>query len=463
MKSYVDKFGYDDQYGDVTGEQYDDIIIALDEAADYDHEKPLRADLDAKVAALQAAFDLYKSQQKQFEPGKWYYISNTDQSRTGSTEQGTGTGDIYQSLVYGSLMIAPESNNTKAAHWNSNIDAVTWGAYDYATDERDPNSYTNPYCMWRLVDITEDGADHKVYALQNRATGQYLASEYNDSQRMGMSATPTPFAVELLKSGQYKMYSDVKENINKKPIHAAGDGYVVPWAADADSPSSWTFEEVAEDIENLYVDIPNNSIQIMSLPYALDENKVAYNIGSGIFLYGIKGIAADGSELYLKSLTSTQAGEPFIVVANDYTAFNPEAGETVQLALPLVDDYTNEGKTVNGLVATMDYTVPGRVGYGIFVNSALDTTSVETGINGQGGYIEFGSIISETGEADLTIAIKEGLLNKIETVVASDPDEKVDVYTIDGVLVKRNVLRSAATEGLTKGIYIVGKDKVLVK
>lgn len=111
----------------------------------------------------------------------------------------------------------------------------------------------------------------------------------------------------------------------------------------------------------------------------------------------------------------------------------------------------------------MDYTVPGRVGYGIFVNSALDTTSVETGINGQGGYIEFGSIISETGEADLTIAIKEGLLNKIETVVASDPDEKVDVYTIDGVLVKRNVLRSAATEGLTKGIYIVGKDKVLVK
>lgn len=463
VQSYVDKFGYDDQYGDVTGEQYDEIILAIDDAADYDHEKPLRADLDAKVAALQAAFDLYKSQQKQFEPGKWYYISNTDQSRTGSTEQGTGTGDIYQSLVNGSLMIAPESNNTKAAHWDGNADAVIWGAYDYATDERDPNSYTNPYCMWRLVDITEDGADHKVYALQNRATGQYLASEYNDSQRMGMSATPTPFAVELLKSGQYKMYSDVKENINKKPIHASGDGYVVPWAADADSPSSWTFEEVAEDIENLYVDIPNNSIQIMSLPYAMDETTVDFNIGTGIYLYGIKGLAADGSELYLKSLASTQAGEPFIVVANDYTAFNPEAGETVQLALPLVDDYTNEGKTVNGLVATMDYTVPGRVGYGIFVNSALDTTSVETGINGQGGYIEFGSIISETGEADLTIAIKEGLLNKIETVVASDPDEKVDVYTIDGVLVKRNVLRSAATEGLTKGIYIVGKDKVLVK
>lgn len=463
VQSYVGKFGYDDQYGDVTGEQYDEIILAIDDAADYDHEKPLRADLDAKVAALQAAFDLYKSQQKQFEPGKWYYISNTDQSRTGSTEQGTGTGDIYQSLVYGSLMIAPESNNTKAAHWDGNADAVIWGAYDYATDERDPNSYTDPYCMWRLVDITEDGADHKVYALQNRATGQYLASEYNDSQRMGMSATPTPFAVELLKSGQYKMYSDIKENVNKKPLHASGDGYVVPWAADADSPSSWTFEEVAEDIENLYVDIPNNSIQIMSLPYAMDETTVDFNIGTGIYLYGIKGIAADGSELYLKSLTSTQAGEPFIVVANDYTAFNPEAGETVQLALPLVDDYTNEGKTVNGLIATMDYTVPGRAGYGIFVDSALDSTAVDTGINGQSGYINTGLIISEEGESDLTITIKDGLLNDIKTVVVNEPDEKVDVYTIDGVLVKKNVVRSEATEGLTKGIYIVGKDKVLVK
>ena len=463
VQSYVDKFGYDDQYGDVTGEQYDEIILAIDDAADYDHEKPLRSDLDARLAALQSAFDLYKSQQKQFEPNKWYYIYNTDITRTGSVDQGTGTGDIYSSLVNGSLIIAPESNNTKAAHWDGNADAVIWGAYDYATDERDPNSYTNPYCMWRIVDITEDGADHKVYALQNRATGQYLASEYNQSQRIGMSATPVPYVVELLASGQYGLYCDVNENVNKYPLHAAGDGYIIPYNGGADSPSSWTFEEVAEDIENLYVDIPNNSIQIMSLPYALDENTVDYNIGSGIFLYGIKGIAADGSELYLKSLTSTQAGEPFIVVANDYTAFNPEAGETVQLALPLVDDYTNEGKTVNGLVATMDYTVPGRVGYGIFVNSALDTTSVETGINGQGGYIEFGSIISETGEADLTIAIKEGLLNKIETVVASDPDEKVDVYTIDGVLVKRNVLRSAATEGLTKGIYIVGKDKVLVK
>ena len=88
---------------------------------------------------------------------------------------------------------------------------------------------------------------------------------------------------------------------------------------------------------------------------------------------------------------------------------------------------------------------------------------MDTGINGQSGYINTGLIISEEGESDLTITIKDGLLNDIKTVVVNEPDEKVDVYTIDGVLVKKNVVRSEATEGLAKGIYIVGKDKVLVK
>ena len=39
----------------------------------------------------------------------------------------------------------------------------------------------------------------------------------------------------------------------------------------------------------------------------------------------------------------------------------------------------------------------------------------------------------------------------------------VDVYTIDGVLIKRNVKAAEATRNLAKGIYIVGKKKVLVK
>ena len=55
------------------------------------------------------------------------------------------------------------------------------------------------------------------------------------------------------------------------------------------------------------------------------------------------------------------------------------------------------------------------------------------------------------------------MLNDIKDVVIEDQKEKVNVYSTDGVLIRRNVARAGATDGLKKGIYIVGKKKVLVK
>ena len=52
----------------------------------------------------------------------------------------------------------------------------------------------------------------------------------------------------------------------------------------------------------------------------------------------------------------------------------------------------------------------------------------------------------------------EGITDDIENV-----DGPVDVYTIQGTIVKRQVERSQALEGLSRGIYIVGGKKVLVK
>lgn len=52
----------------------------------------------------------------------------------------------------------------------------------------------------------------------------------------------------------------------------------------------------------------------------------------------------------------------------------------------------------------------------------------------------------------------------IEDIVSgSDADRPVDVYTIQGTIVKRQVNRADALEGLSRGLYIVGGKKVLVK
>lgn len=48
------------------------------------------------------------------------------------------------------------------------------------------------------------------------------------------------------------------------------------------------------------------------------------------------------------------------------------------------------------------------------------------------------------------------------TILAADPNTPVDVYTIDGRLIRANVVRHKSTDGLQNGIYIIDNQKVAV-
>lgn len=47
--------------------------------------------------------------------------------------------------------------------------------------------------------------------------------------------------------------------------------------------------------------------------------------------------------------------------------------------------------------------------------------------------------------------------------VPAGTGESVDVYNMEGMLVRKNVLQGKALEGLPKGIYVIKGNKVLVK
>ena len=64
---------------------------------------------------------------------------------------------------------------------------------------------------------------------------------------------------------------------------------------------------------------------------------------------------------------------------------------------------------------------------------------------------------------DLTLSIPAGVLNGISNAVTENKADNANVYSIDGVLVKKNAKASETTKGLSKGVYIVGGKKVLVK
>ena len=104
-------------------------------------------------------------------------------------------------------------------------------------------------------------------------------------------------------------------------------------------------------------------------------------------------------------------------------------------------------------------------GYGYFSGNALKVTDGEksVSVSAHSGYINPNLIQAEEGEPDFVISTLDGgILNKIKEAV-SKLNTKVDVYTVDGALVKRNVKAADAKKGLKKGLYIIGKEKVLIK
>ena len=193
------------------------------------------------------------------------------------------------------------------------------------------------------------------------------------------------------------------------------------------------------------------------------------NINGDIKTYAINSVveneAAEGDEpSYTLTLTEKfefEAGEPFVIE----TLAEPDANGQQPLVFilpPAEADAIVDTSAVdyNGLVGTLEgLTIKGQASL-YFENSILNVAT-------DAGYTIPRRSVTKVkdlgGSIDKTITIN-GVINNIKNVeIVDNENEIVDVYTIDGVLIKRNVKAAEATKNLAKGIYIVGKKKVLVK
>ena len=88
-------------------------------------------------------------------------------------------------------------------------------------------------------------------------------------------------------------------------------------------------------------------------------------------------------------------------------------------------------------------------------------------------YYEMGSVLyrvpndscfSFVVKNDINIVLLQDYPIGVDQVVAEkESDPFVNVYTINGHLLKQHVLRENALDGLNKGLYIVGRKKVFVR
>lgn len=86
------------------------------------------------------------------------------------------------------------------------------------------------------------------------------------------------------------------------------------------------------------------------------------------------------------------------------------------------------------------------------------------GVSGDEGkvYLMPVYIESKDEKAESGLGIKVEPLTSVKQIVEEDADAPVDVYNVNGQLLKRQVSPDKALEGLSKGVYMVGNKKAVV-
>ncbi len=146
------------------------------------------------------------------------------------------------------------------------------------------------------------------------------------------------------------------------------------------------------------------------------------------------------------------AGMPYLFVGN---------AESLRIA------YSGDSKDAanhNGLYGTLTKDTPVAEGHYLVSNNKIVKCGKNCYIQANRAYINMEEVPaisndnSVSGKRFLEI-FGEGTVG-IDNVEA---DENVDVYSINGILLKRNVASSLATDGLPHGVYIINGQKVVVK
>ena len=430
-----------DEIGTVDSQSsINDFVDAVEAARNLvSNKQPVKSQINAAIKALNDAKAAVLGHTKQIEPNKWYYIYSR------STTEYCANKAMYL------------ENPDAGAN-------IKFGLY--TSDEEDPAYYGNPYAMWRFVPI--EGTDY--YSIQNLATSHSFAptSGRGNENPCKMQNAFSPFRVDYIGMGQLQFVSINENNVEEYPLHAQErNSIVVPWATNIDGASCWTVEAVEDETDINFL-IEKNSINVVTLPFDVPAGATSImSLNDNLLTYSVKNITVDAeagkTTVELTLCEDVKAGVPFIVIEGDYTQYDPENTESASLYTMLPENVDTVVREANGLIGTLDGFDITKEGYGYMRNGKLNvSTGTHVHINGMSGCLDLDKVKSQEGATDVVISV-DGIINEINEINAAAAKVHVNVYTVDGTPVKKNVSPAEAVRNLSKGIYIVGKKKVLVK
>lgn len=416
------------QYGQSTKEDSIVLLNIINEIKSTININSTKEQVDSCITKINTGMDSFLASLKNIENNKWYYIASLNPSK-----------------VNGSVIYTTSKNDTEA---------VLLGEKDLKGNTL--NGGVNAGAMWRKVLVSELP---QKYGLQNRATGFYLGKYDSIGNNYVMS--PTPLACDIILYGVNDFHflsagSDsliagyVSTGMNDKLCNARG-GYK--------SVSSWIFNEVPNDETLGYVDIPffNNYISIVCFPYAID-NLMANN--PTVQTYTMNSSPSTGTFTFEKKSTFV-AGEPFVIAVGDCNAFDANNKDTIMIHITPPQSYVSEGLSINGMTGLLAQTRMYKIMYR-FVNSRLIyQTSTESKLDGETGYIIRSKVQATGNPVDITVRINSDVMGT-KSISTDVKKEKVDIISLNGTTVRSGVKSSDALSGLKPGVYLVGKQKVLV-
>lgn len=424
------------------------------------------ADINAAVNEINAAVAEFKASIKLPEAGKFYTL----RSASKKYEKGSN-GVSYRGIIYSASNDATTevtNDATPVRYYRMNNastiqDSASFADADFTKLQDTINIADDARLVWKA----EASANGQI-TFRNLATGMYLTGA---NGKIYQSIEATPINVEGIAPETFRFNAGKNENgVTMYMNTRAVSNTIVTWNDTTDQNSNFFIEEVAKDkiaTQSFYLANVKEG-QFYAGTFAVDIDP------TDGFITPYKVIGVNGDKLVLGEYKDVvEAGTPFIysvgLVITTAGGQETKFGFTqVVTANDLTEgNYTYETKNVNGLQGVLTEAVTIPAGKAYINNSGAVAVAPEAGaaIAANGAYF-YGdaSTTAEKGDESLELGKMVGnALTGIDATKVIVLPAKVDVYSIDGKLLRQGVKSSNAAKNLPAGVYVIGGQKVLVK
>ena len=422
--------------------------------------------INAAVNDINAAFNAFKGSVRLPEAGKFYTIKSASTKVVAEADkQAQGyQGAIYNAIVY-------STGNNKSNSLSDANSAVRFTFANHSSEVTTDGETSLDAMMSSLSDSislkddasyvwkAETAQDGKM-VLRNLATGMYLTGA---NGKLYQSTEPTPILGEGVKPNvfRFNLGEDAK-GVTQYMNTKGATGTVVPWKDSADENSYWQFNELADDdytTECFAIKgVSEGQFYACTFPVAItpDGNAVPYTV---------LGVNEAKDKLILAEVEDeVPAGTPVILLADVLT--NNGEGTVGNLTVGCEDlasaKFVFEPKVGDGLCGVLCEPVEIAETCGHIANGKIVTGAYTVPCNG--AYLANAAITAEKGKASIDLAKGVGdTLTGIDDAKVVVLPSVVNVYGINGQLIKKSVKAANATKNLPAGVYVIGGQKVLVK